>query len=71
MPDEVKPVITPIMRLLKSSKFWALLISALAASGVLVGSSKEAAEAWIPIIVMVAGVVFATLTAWEDASDKR
>ena len=61
-------IFRPLIGMLFSRKFLALLMAALVASGVAWASDFEQ---WIPLIVMVGAVMFSTLTAWEDASEKK
>jgi len=53
-----------LLAVLRSRKFWVLLFSALASYGLDITPELQA------LIIMVAGIVFASLTAYEDVASK-
>ena len=61
-------ILRPLIGMLFSRKFLALLLAALVASGV---SWASGFEQWIPVILVFGSGLYATLTAWEDASAKK
>lgn len=64
--DFVIPFIKPLEGLLKSRKFWSLLLAVLASDfGLNLSDNVQA------MIYLIAGVVFAGTTAWEDGAAKR
>ena len=64
--DFLIPFLEPFEALLKSRKFWSLAIAILVSDFALdISDSIQA------MIYLVAGVVFAGTTAWEDAAEKR
>lgn len=58
------PVIRPLLRLLNSSKFWAVFFAALASSGL------DISAEWRAFIILIGGVVYAMATAYEDGKAK-
>jgi len=66
MNEELKKIARVFLSLLQSRKFWTLLFGVLAAEFRLELSNETQA-----LVYLVAGVVFAGTTAWEDASAKR
>lgn len=56
------PIIRPLLRLLNSSKFWALLFPALLSLGLDVSAQIQA------LIIFLAGAIYAVTTAWEDSA---
>ena len=64
--DFVLPFIKPLEGLLKSRKFWSLLIAVLVSEfGLDLSDNVQA------MIYLVAAVVFTGATAWEDGALKR
>ena len=66
MKDEIKQIGTVFLTLLKSRKFWTLLIAVLASElGLELDDNTQA------LIYLVAGLTLAGTTAWEDSAEKR
>jgi len=53
-----------LLAVLRSRKFWVLLLSVMGSYGVDITPELRA------LIMLVAGIVFAATTAWEDAAQK-
>ena len=64
--DFLLPFLRPFEGLLKSRKFWSLLLAVLVSDfGLNLTDNVQA------MIYLIAGVVFAGTTAWEDGAVKR
>ena len=64
--DFLLPYLRPFEGLLKSRKFWSLLLAVLVSDfGLNLTDNVQA------MIYLVAGIVFAGTTAWEDSAVKR